>query len=367
MTPKNLAAIVYCQGAFATPNGKTAHGLVRFTRRYQVLSVIDARHRGKDAGQVLDGKPAHIPVVGTLARALADAEDAGVLPTHLVVGIAPDGGRLSAAARADISAAIDAGLNIDSGLHDFLTEDPELVDRAERAGVVLRDVRKTPDRAALHFFSGRIENVKSLKIAVLGTDSAVGKRTTAWLIVQGLEKAGFSAEMIGTGQTAWMQGARYGIILDSLINDFVSGEIEHAVVTAWEEQRPDAIVIEGQGSLMNPAYPGGFEILAAARPDLVVLQHAPARGDYDGFPGHRIHPLSRQIEVIEKLSSKPVTAIVVNHEDLADESVPIVCETLTRVTGLAAFDVLRDGPEGLVEALRPYLPPAAPLISGARR
>jgi uncharacterized NAD-dependent epimerase/dehydratase family protein len=94
-------------------------------------------------------------------------------------------------------------------------------------------------------------------VALLGTDSAVGKRTTAWILKDALEAAGFSAELVGTGQTAWLQGVRYGIILDSLINDFVAGEIEHAVWTAYTERRPDVIIIEGQGSLMNPAYPAG--------------------------------------------------------------------------------------------------------------
>ena len=306
-------------------------------------------------------------MVASLHHALNDAEERGVLATHLVVGLAPDGGRLSPDARTDIAAAVDEGLHIDSGLHDFLSEDPDLAARAERAAVVLRDVRKPPDRRRLHFFSGRIETVKALKIAVLGTDSAVGKRTTAWLIVNGLAEAGVRAELIGTGQTAWMQGARYGILLDSLINDFVSGEIEHAVVRAWEEMHPEVIVIEGQGSLMNPAYPGGFEILAAARPDIIVLQHAPARRDYDGFPGHRLHPLAQQIDVIERLSAKPVVAITVNHEDLPDKSIPLVCETLTAVTGLPAFDVLRDGPAGLLEGIRSYLKSASPSDSGRMR
>ncbi|MDZ7612308.1 MAG: NAD-dependent epimerase/dehydratase family protein, partial [Flavobacteriaceae bacterium] len=141
----------------------------------------------------------------------------------------------------------------------------------------VRDVRKTPDRDELHFFTGEIEQVKCLKLAVLGTDSAIGKRTTAWLIVHGFRKAGYKAELIGTGQTAWLQGAKYSMIMDSCINDFVSGEIENAVVSAWKNEKPDVVVIEGQGSLMNPAYPGGFEILAAGRPDYVVLQHAPEK------------------------------------------------------------------------------------------
>ncbi len=98
----------------------------------------------------------------------------------------------------------------------------------------LRDIRRPPDRKDLHFFSGKIEKVDSLKVALLGTDSAVGKRTTAWILVKALNDLGIKTELIGTGQTAWMQGAQYGIILDSLVNDFVSGEIEHAVWHAWQ-------------------------------------------------------------------------------------------------------------------------------------
>jgi len=240
---------------------------------------------------------------------------------------------------------------VDSGLHDFLSEDPELVEIAAQKRVKIRDIRKPPPRSQLHFFSGKIEEVTSLKIAVLGTDSAVGKRTTAWRIVKGFREKGLSAELIGTGQTAWMQGARYCLILDSLVNDFVSGEIEHAVWSAWKEQKPDVIVIEGQGSLMNPAYPGGFEILAAGRPDMVVLQHAPARKEYDGFPGYRLHPLKQQIQMIELLSGKPVVAIAVNHEGLAQDKISSVCQQIQEETGLPTKDVLVHGAEELVGSL----------------
>jgi uncharacterized NAD-dependent epimerase/dehydratase family protein len=226
---------------------------------------------------------------------------------------------------------------------------------ASQKGVRIRDVRKPPPPDRLHFFSGKIESVTSLKIAVLGTDSAVGKRTTAWKIVQGFNRSGLRAEMIGTGQTAWMQGAKYSIILDSLINDFVSGEIEHAVWSAWFEGHPDVIVIEGQGSLMNPAYPGGFEILAAGRPDIVVLQHAPGREEYDGFPGYLIHPLSKQIQAIELLSDKPVVAVTINHEGLSDKQIPIVCNAIQKEVGLPVFDVLRGGERRLIEVLKQWL------------
>jgi len=354
MSPLDGNAIVYCEGGFNTTNGKTAHGLVRRTARYRVLSVIDSRHAGGDAGEILDGAPAGIPVVEDLAAALATAPD-GARPEFLVIGLAPDGGRLPAAARADVLRAISAGLHVDSGLHDFLSEDAELAAAAGRAGVRLRDVRKPPPRAELHFFSGKIEQVDSLTVAVLGTDSAVGKRTTAWKLVEALAAEGLSSELIGTGQTAWMQGARYGIILDSLVNDFVAGEIEHATWSAWHERRPDVLLLEGQGSLMNPAYPGGFELLAAGRPQAVVLQHAPGRVEYDGFSGYPLHPLSQQIEAITLVSGKPVVAVTLNHEGLSEAELDAARRRIQEETGLPACDPLRQSCAPVVEALRPYL------------
>jgi len=348
-------AIIYCQGAFNTPNGKTAHGLVRFTRRYRILSVIDARYAGQDAGMVIDGKPKSIPIYASMDEAVAAAEKDAQAATQLVVGLAPDGGRLSPAAREDVKKAIQLGLNIDCGLHDYLTEDPEIAGLAARQGVRLRDIRKPPPPSELHFFTGKIEQVDSLKVAILGTDSAIGKRTTAWILLEAIHGTGRSAELVGTGQTAWMQGVRFGIILDSLINDFLTGEIEHAVWTAWNETHPDIILIEGQGGLLNPAYPGGFEILAAARPDVIVLQHAPARREYDGFPGYPIQPLDHQIKALEIISGKPVVAITVNHENLSGEQISAACAEITRQTGLPAFDVLTDGADGLAAVLEPFI------------
>ncbi|MDP5060465.1 MAG: DUF1611 domain-containing protein, partial [Maribacter sp.] len=305
-------ALVYCEGAFNTPNGKTAHGLVRFTERYEIVGVLDEKYAGRDAGDVLDGRPNGIPVYKDLASAIVALTASQNLPTYLVIGLAPDGGRLPKVAKATIKAALQHGWNVDSGLHDFLTNDPELVALAKEKNVKIRDIRKTPDRDQLHFFTGDIEKVDCLKLAVLGTDSALGKRTTAWILVHAFRNAGKKAEMIGTGQTGWMQGAKYSMVMDSCINDFVSGEIEHAVVSAYTNEDPDVIVIEGQGSLMNPAYPGGFEILAAGRPDYVILQHAPKRLEYDGFPGYKMHSLAEQINAIQVISGKQVIAITVN-------------------------------------------------------
>ena len=347
-------ALVFADGAFNTPNGKTAHGLVRFTERYEITGVIDHVYAGADAGQVLDGKMNSIPVFATLEAAMASLTG-DLRPKTLVIGLAPDGGRLPTEAKKTIQMALEMGLNVDSGLHDFLYKDSRLMEIAERNRCRVRDIRRTPDRDELHFFTGKIEEVDCLKIAVLGTDSAIGKRTSAWIIVHAARQAGLKAEMIGTGQTAWMQGAKYSMIMDSCINDFVSGEIEHAVYEAWKNESPDMLLIEGQGSLMNPAYPGGFEILAAGRPDFVILQHAPRRLEYDGFPGYRLHPLPEQVSAIEMISGKKVIAVTLNHELMEKEEIASACANITEQTGLPAFDVLESGADRLVQLLRSHV------------
>jgi uncharacterized NAD-dependent epimerase/dehydratase family protein len=342
-------AVVYCEGAFGSTYGKTAHGLIRRSHRYRISSVIDSSLAGEEAGAVLglDRPARRIPIVPDLHAALKIDHWPRHL-THFVIGLAPDGGRLTPELRGAVDDAIRHGLNIDSGLHDLLSEDPDLSELSWQRGVKIRDVRDTPARSQLHFFTGKIREVRSYRVAVLGTDSAVGKRTTAWALLDGLNARRLRAELVGTGQTAWLQGARYGIVLDALVNDFVAGELEHAVWSAWDEVRPDVIVIEGQGSLMNPAYPGGYEILAAARPHGVVLQHAPGRRDYDGFPGYPIQPLDHQIRAIELVSGRPVIGIAINPENLDPSAATTACSEIEQQTGLAAVDVLREGADRLV-------------------
>ena len=348
-------ALVYCEGGFTTTNGKTAHGLVRFTERYQIVAVIDSRHKDADSGVLLDGMPNGIPVLGDLDEGFRFASSRGIQVRSFIMGLAPDGGRLPETAVGAIRKALKARLDVYSGLHDYISDNPELMELAEKYECNVVDIRKPPESKNLHFFSGKIEQVKCLKIALLGTDSAVGKRTTAWKLVHALRNKGYKAELIGTGQTAWLQGARYSIILDSLVNDFVSGEIEHAVHEAWIHEEPDVIVLEGQGSLLNPAYPGGFELLAAGRPNLVILQHAPRRLEYDGFPGYRIHPLNHQILAIEVISGKKVSAITLNHEHMNPSEIPDECLKIQKETGIPAFDVLVSGADELVKRIQPNI------------
>lgn len=347
--------VVYCEGAFTTTNGKTAHGLVRRSERYQVDYIVDSRHAGRDAGELLDGVATGLPIVQSIAEAVDRARGSNAPLSQLVIGLAPDGGRLARSHRAQVALAIELGLGVVSGLHDFLGDDPELARLARKADVQIQDIRKPVPGKDLHFFDGRIDDVKCPRIAVLGTDSAVGKRTTAWMLVDALTDAGHRAVLVGTGQTAWLQGARYSLILDSLVNDFVAGEIEHAVHRAWSAEQPDVIVIEGQGSLLHPAYPGGFEILAAARPAAIVLQHAPARSHYDEFPNCLLHPLTRQIDALELVADRPVEAITINAAGLAPEEARKVQQDLARSFSMPVVDPFRDGLKEVVHALTPHL------------
>src|SRR5262249_38130845 len=266
-------AIVVCDGFFATPNAKTGHGLVRGTERYEILGVIDAPTAGRDAGEVLDGKARGIPVFASIADALAALAARKRKPDFCVVGVATSGGRVTPGLHALLAEAIDSGLSIVNGLHELASEDPALARAAAERGVTITDVRKAPPRSKLHFWSGAIQKVRAPRLAVLGTDCAVGKRTTARFLRDACRAAGMKAELVFTGQTGWMQGAPYGFIFDSIPNDFVSGELEHAIVSCWNEARPELILLEGQSALRNPSGPCGSEFLLSGGARGVILQH----------------------------------------------------------------------------------------------
>ena len=174
---------MFCEGNFAEIDGKTANGLVRQSERYEITSVIDSTKAGRDAGEVLDGVRNGIPIVADLAAALAlDA------PTCFVVGVAPTSGLLSPPERAVILEAIARGLDIVNGLHEFLNDDIEFAAAAAVHDVHILDVRRPRAKTDLHMFSGRIHEVTCPRIAVLGTDGAIGKRTTATILTSALER-----------------------------------------------------------------------------------------------------------------------------------------------------------------------------------
>ena len=273
-------AVLLTQGMLDSNYAKTAHGLIRGTDRYQVVGVIDEDHAGKDAGEVLDGKNRGIPIVESV-EALTKS---GIEAEFLVVGVATKGGLIPHSMREEIKEAVLHRLNIVNGLHEFLEDDQDLLGLARQQNVKLIDIRKPRPKEQLKFWDGSIQTVKCPKIVVLGTDCAIGKRTTARMLMEAAKKEGLKSEMIFTGQTGWLQGSSYGFIFDSTYNDFVSGELEHAIVTCYQEQQPDLIFVEGQSALQNPTGPCGAEFLCSGKADGVVLQHAPGRKYFGDDP-----------------------------------------------------------------------------------
>ena len=341
-------AIVYCATCMDSTRGKTAHGLIRFTERFDIRAVVDHVFAGQDAGQFLDGTPNGIPIVSTVEDGIGKLSSSG---GAFIVGLATDGGILPDHARDAVRTAITHGMDVYCGLHVFLSEDPEFAPLAKKHGVTLTDVRKPPSRSDLHFYEGRIDEVQAVRVLVLGTDSASGKRTTSWVLRNALRDKGYSAEMIGTGQTAWMQGARFSIRLDTLVNDFVAGEIEHVVRQAWEVARPDVVVVEGQGALLHPAYPGGLELVAAVKPDVLLLQDVPARKTFDGFPDLPMPPMKRQIDALELLSGRSVDAVTINPKGLSRTEVDRYQSDFERQFNRPAVDIFHEGSDRLIDLI----------------
>lgn len=346
------AAAVLTQGQFTTSNAKTAHGLVRGPSRFRIAAVIDHANAGADAGMLLDGNHRDIPVVASLDALLQQ----GVRIQWLVVGVATPGGVLPDDMKPVLRAALERGIGVANGLHDFVGDDPELVAAAAKGGATIVDVRRPKKRKDVHFWSGAIRDVKAPRIAVLGTDCALGKRTTSQVLTAALRRRGLVAEMIYTGQTGWLQGSRFGFVLDATANDFVSGELEHAIVSCDREVKPDVMFLEGQSALRNPSGPCGAELMLSGGARGVILQHAPARRYFDDQEhlGHEIPSLTSELELIRMYGSR-VLAISINHEGLDEASRREAQARIERETGLVAFDPLLDGCERAMPALMAHL------------
>ena len=340
-------ALVLTNGMLDSTNAKTCHGLIRGTDRFDILAIIDHVHAGKDAGEVLDGKPRQIPIYASVADYLA-AENQPK-PEVCIIGVATPGGRLPADFRAELKLAAQHSCDLVNGLHTFLSDDPEFQQLAEEHGIKLTDIRKPRPRHELQFWTGEIYQVQQPIIAVLGTDCALGKRTTTRWIMEALRQGGKQAEMIFTGQTGWMQGAPYGFVFDSTVNDFIGGELEKAVVNCAKEANPDYILLEGQSALRNPSGPCGSEYLLSANAKGVVLQHAPGRKCFDGSEVE-IGSIQRDIDII-RLYGSEVLAITLNGEGLTAEELKAEQASIRAATGLPVVRPLEEGVAEVVEAI----------------
>ncbi|MBD2703505.1 DUF1611 domain-containing protein [Spirosoma sp. BT702] len=341
-------AILLTDGLLSTPNAKTAHGLIRGTERYTVVGVVDAPTAGQDAGEVLDGKSRQIPVFASVDVALAQVESV----SYAIVAIATNGGILPPTLLETLKECLERGLSVVNGLHDFLNDKPDMVALAEKQGVQLIDVRRPKPRHELHFWTGEVKQIRAPIIAVIGTDCALGKRTTARLIREACGRHGLNAQLIYTGQTGWLQGGQYGFIVDSTVNDFVSGELENALVTCWRETHADVLLIEGQAALRNPSGPCGSEFLVSGNARYVVLVHAPKRTYYDHDPAWgEIPSVESEIALIRAYGSE-VIALAINTEDCTLEEAVMYQKTYSETLGIAVLLPLQQGVDAVVPVIQ---------------
>jgi uncharacterized NAD-dependent epimerase/dehydratase family protein len=295
-------AIVYSENEFGKIDGKVTNGLARHSEKYDIKGILD-----KELREI-------------------------------------------------ILTAMKAGMNIVNGLPEFLTEDEEFIRKAIEYRVHIYDMRKAPKRKYLHNFTGRISEVKTPVIVVLGTDCAVGKRTTAVDLVDALNLSGLKAAFIATGQTGLLQGAKYGIAVDVLSSGFSTGEVEDAIINAYEKENPDIIIVEGQGALSHPAFTSSSAIVRGSLPDAVIIQHPPNRINHCDYPNIPMPTLESEIKLIEIFSKSKVIAITLNHEDMTDAELKNTIVEYESKYKRPTTDVLKFGCDKLVNTLIKVFP-----------
>jgi uncharacterized NAD-dependent epimerase/dehydratase family protein len=336
---------IFAEGLFAKHTGKTAHGVIRYGTR-DVVAVIDSTAAGRTASEVEPFALHPVPIVATLEEAIERGADS------LLIGVAPPGGKLDPAWRPTLLAAIDAGLSLEAGLHTQLNDDPELREAAERRGVELRDLRQVP--ADLTLPQGPYSRPDSVRVVhSVGSDTVIGKKVVTLELDRVARERGIRSVYVPTGQTG-VAIAGWGIAVDHVISDYVAGAGERLVHEGSE--RGDLLFVEGQGALFHPAYSGvTLGLLHGSAPDLLVLVHKPNATHNRNYPDLPIPPLNELIAAYEAATAhvRPakVAAIALNTSDLDEDTARSAVAEAERETGLVADDVVRFGPERVLEAV----------------
>ncbi len=343
-------ALLLANGLFRSAFAKTTHGLVRGPSRFEIAGVIDPEHAGQDAGELLDGERRGIPIFASVGDMLAAG---GGTPDVCVVGVATIGGVLPPAVRAGLVEAAKAGMSLVNGLHKLLSDDPEIRRIVEGNGGRIVDIRKPRPTAELRFWTGEVLKLATPRVAVLGTDCALGKRTTATQLRRACHEAGIKAEMVYTGQTGWLQGFAHGFVFDATPNDFVCGELEGAILGCQRDLDPDVILLEGQAALRNPSGPCGSELIISGAATGVILQHAPGRKYFEDYDeqGCVIPPVAEEIELVRLLGSE-VWAVTLNDEGLDSQDLEPTRARLEDELGLPVLHPLKGGMPRLLETVR---------------
>ena len=324
---------------------KTALGVMRYGDQ-EVRAVLD---RDRAGDRVRDHVPdlADAPIVDSFADALAAAD--GDLDA-LYIGIAPIGGGFDESWRADVTAAIEAGCDVVSGLHYFLNEDADFAALAAEYGVDLVDVREPADD--LTVATGASADVDADVLLTVGTDCSVGKMTASLEVVAAARERGIDAAFVPTGQTGIMI-AGWGNPVDRVVSDFAAGAVEDMLTAVGDDR--DLLVVEGQGSIVHPAYSAvTCGILHGSMADGLVLCHAAGREAVHGYESFELPPIDEYVDLYEGLAA-PVheTAVVagaLNTTGVDDETAADAVADFAAATGVPAADPVRDGADAIVEA-----------------
>ncbi|MEP0822780.1 MAG: DUF1611 domain-containing protein [Ignavibacterium sp.] len=342
----NRKLLILAEGKFSPLKSKTANGAIVYLR-HEVAAVIDSTRAGMTAQDVL-GYGGDIPVVKDLEEGLA------FRPTHLLIGIAPTGGRLPGEWRSMIRQALENGLHVLSGLHTILSDDPEFAALARERGVTITDYRKIPPESEV-VSKGSWRTRKARTILTVGSDCNIGKMTTILQVHKELVNRGVKADFVATGQTGMMIRGR-GIAVDSIISDYIAGCIEREIDQS-ESEGYEFILVEGQGALTHMGYSGvTLGLLHGTMPDAMILCHQPTRlkDDY-GLP---IPPLDKLIALHEDLvrffKETRVLGIGLNSVGLTDQESAEAAARIEHETGLPAVDTIRFGAGKLVDAILEY-------------
>jgi uncharacterized NAD-dependent epimerase/dehydratase family protein len=321
--------------------GKTTYGVIRYGAD-PVVAVLDSER----VGETVEG----VPVVGSVADALPYG------PTTALVGVAVAGGRLPPVWRGLLRDAVEAGLDVEAGMHEFLADDADLADLARERGAELRDYRRPP--ADLSVPTGENLTHGAAVVLTVGSDCAVGKKTVAVELDRAARARGLRSVFVPTGQTGIMI-AGWGIAVDAVVSDFLAGAAERLVVEG--AGRGDLLFVEGQGSIVHPQFSGvTLGLYHGAAPHVLVLVHRAGDTEIEGVPGHPIPPLPDLVDLYGRLAlpARPagVAAIALNTGRLDENAARKAVATVAEETGLPTDDPVRFGPDRLLDAVLARLP-----------
>ena len=330
--------LILAEGFSGDPHyGKTARGVLVYGER-PVVAILDSTR----SGETQDG----VPIVGSVEEALTLA------PQTALVGVATAGGRFPPAWRELLRSAVEHGLNVENGLHQFLSDDEELAPLAAERGVELRDLRRPP--AHLNVPTGANLTQPTRNVLTVGSDCAIGKMTVSLELDRTARARGLRSRFVPTGQTG-IAIAGWGIAVDAVVSDFIAGAAEQLVVEG-HERGGELLFVEGQGAVTHPAYSGvTLGLIHGSAPHAFVLCHQAGTTEVDGYPGHPLLPLPELVELHEWISlparKARVAAVALNTRGLADDAARAAVARAEAETGLAADDPVRFGADRILDAV----------------